>query len=61
MKTNNLNSPFFWSNAEINDHYATRPNLLLSELSGITGKSVYDLKRILIPDYDHVFPGEKRR
>jgi hypothetical protein len=41
----------FMTDEEINDYYDSHPNLLLSQLSRITGKSVEELKRILMPDY----------
>jgi hypothetical protein len=41
----------FMTDEEINDYYDSHPNLLLSQLSRMTGKSVEELKRILMPDY----------
>ena len=36
------------TNEEIRDYYDSHPNLTLAELSAITGKSVKQLKRILM-------------
>lgn len=36
------------TNQEICEYYDQNPNLTLSELSAITGKSVKELKRILM-------------
>jgi len=38
----------FWTNEQINDYYDSHPNLLLSQLSAITGKSIKELKIILM-------------
>ena len=41
----------FMTDAEIWDLYDSNPNLMLADLSRMTGKSVEELKRILMPDY----------
>lgn len=41
----------FMTNDEINDYYDSHPNLTLAQLSRMTGKSVEQLKRILMPEY----------
>ena len=41
----------FMTDAEIWDLYDSNPNLTLAQLSRMTGKSVEELKRILMPDY----------
>jgi hypothetical protein len=40
-----------YTDDEINDLYDLNPNLTLAQLSRMTGKSVDQLKRILMPDY----------
>jgi hypothetical protein len=41
----------FMTDEEICDYYDSHPDLLLSQLSRMTGKSVQQLKRILMPDF----------
>jgi hypothetical protein len=41
----------FMTDEEINDYYDSHPNMTLAQLSRMTGKSVEQLKRILMPDY----------
>ena len=41
-----------WDKKEINDYYMDHPNLLLSELSSMTCRSVKELKRILMGEGD---------
>jgi hypothetical protein len=38
----------FWTDEQINDYYDSHTNLLLSQLSAITGKSIKELKIILM-------------
>lgn len=38
----------FWTDEEINDYFDSHPNLLLSDLARMTGKSVTELKKILM-------------
>jgi hypothetical protein len=40
-----------YTDEQINDIYDSNPNLTLAQLSRMTGKSVEQLKRILMPDY----------
>ena len=40
-----------YTDEQINDLYDSNPNLTLAQLSCMTGKSVEQLKRILMPDY----------
>jgi hypothetical protein len=37
------------TNQEIREYYDARPNLLLSELAAITGLTVKQLKKVLMP------------
>ena len=41
----------FMSDEEISDYYDSHPDLTLAQLSRMTGKSVEQLKRILMPEY----------
>jgi hypothetical protein len=41
----------FMTDDEINEYYDSHPDLMLADLSRMTGKSVEQLKRILMPDY----------
>jgi hypothetical protein len=41
----------FMTDDEINEYYDLHPDLTLAQLSRMTGKSVEQLKRILMPDY----------
>jgi len=41
----------FMTDEEICDYYDSHPDLLLSQLSRMTGKPVQQLKRILMPDF----------
>ena len=38
----------FMTNEEISDYYDSHPNLTLAQLSRMTGKSVEELKKILM-------------
>jgi hypothetical protein len=38
----------FWTDEEINEYYDQNPNLLLSQLARMTGKTVEELKKILM-------------
>jgi hypothetical protein len=40
----------FMTDEEINDYYDSHPNLTLAQLSRMTGKSIEQLKRILMPE-----------
>ena len=40
----------FMSDEEISDYYDSHPDLTLAQLSRMTGKSVEQLKRILMPE-----------
>lgn len=39
---------YLWTDEEINDYFDSHPDLLLSELARMTGKSVTELKKILM-------------
>ena len=41
----------FYTDDEIYDLYDSHPDLTLAQLSRMTGRSVEQLKRILMPDY----------
>jgi hypothetical protein len=40
----------FWNDDEIRAYYDRFPNMLLSQLSTITGKSIKELKKILMEE-----------
>ena len=40
----------FMTDDEINEYYDSHPDLTLAQLSRMTGKSIEQLKRILMPD-----------
>ena len=41
-----------WGNQEIREYYDSNPDVLLSELSRMTGRTVAELKRILMGEHD---------
>jgi hypothetical protein len=38
----------FWTDEEINEYYDQNPNLTLAQLARMTGKTVEELKKILM-------------
>ena len=43
-----MENPHDWTNEEINEYYDQHPDLTLATLSRMTGKSVSELKKILM-------------
>ena len=43
-----MENPHDWTPAEINEYFDSNPNLLLSQLARMTGRSVAELKKILM-------------
>jgi hypothetical protein len=39
---------FLWNDEEINDYYDSHPDLTLAQLARMTGKTVAELKKILM-------------
>jgi len=51
------NNPRYWSDDEIRDYFDSNPNLRMSQLARMTGKSMPELKRILMPGRRQAGPG----
>ena len=43
-------NPQRWTNKEIEHIFDTRPNITMAQLSDLTGKSIEELKQILMPE-----------
>ena len=43
-------NPQRWANKEIEHIFDTRPNITMAQLSDLTGKSIEELKQILMPE-----------
>ena len=55
-----MNNPRNWSDDEIRDYFDSHPNLRMQHLARMTGKSMHELKRILMPGRRQAAPASPR-